>query len=72
LNDSRTVPARGAFALLGGVAYLGLLAFIWFDALSNGWGWGWALAGTLNVTVAALLVLGLAWLVMRIVRRARR
>ena len=59
------------FALLG-VAYLGLLAFIWFDALSNGWGWGWALVGTLNITVASLLVLGLVWLVARIFRRARR
>ena len=59
------------FALLA-VAYLGLLAFIWFDALSNGWGWGWALVGTLNITVASLLVLGLVWLVARIFRRARR
>ena len=25
------------FALLG-LAYLGLLAYIWFDAISNGWG----------------------------------
>jgi hypothetical protein len=59
------------FALLG-LAYLGLLAYIWFDALSNGWGWGWALFGTLNVTAAGLLLLGIAWLVARIVRRTRR
>jgi hypothetical protein len=57
------------FALLG-VAYLALLAYIWFDALSNGWGWGWALVGTINATVAALLILGLVWLVLRM--RSRR
>jgi len=59
------------FALLG-ITYFGLLAYIWVDALSNGWGWGWAVFGTLNVTVAGLLLLGLAWLVARIVRRSRR
>jgi hypothetical protein len=32
--------ARVPLALLGRVAYLGLLAYIWLDALSNGWGWG--------------------------------
>jgi hypothetical protein len=53
-------------------AYLGLLAYIWIDAISNGWGWGWALVGTLNVTVAALALLGLTWLVARVFRRARR
>jgi len=58
------------FALLW-VAYFGLLAYIWFDALSNGWGWGWALFGTFNVTLAAILLLGLAWLVVVIVRRIR-
>jgi hypothetical protein len=59
-------------ALLGGMAYLGLLAYIWFDALSNGWGWPWAIVGTLDITVAALILLGLAWLVARFVRRSRR
>ena len=57
---------------LGAVAYLGLLAYIWFDALSNGWGWGWALFGTFNITVAALVLLGLGWLVARIVRRSSK
>jgi len=60
------------FAALLGVAYLGLLAYVWFDALSNGWGWGWALFGTLNITLAALLLLGLVRLVIRIVTRSRR
>ena len=59
------------FVLLS-LAYLGLLAYIWFDAISNGWGWGWALFGTLNVTVAALALLGLTWLVARVARRTRR
>ena len=54
------------------LAYLGLLGYIWFDAISNGWGWGWALFGTLNVTVAALALLCLTWLVARVVRRPRR
>jgi carbon starvation protein CstA len=58
--------------ILLSLAYLGLLAYIWFDAVSNGWGWGWALFGTLNVTVAALALLGLTWLVARVVRRTRR
>jgi hypothetical protein len=59
-------------ALLGGAAYHGLLAYIWFDALSNGWGWGWALFGTFNVTVAALVLLGLGWLVARILTRSSK
>ena len=63
------VPRLG---FLGAVAYLGLLAYIWFDALSNGWGWGWALFGTFNVTVAALVLLGLGWLVARILRRSSK
>jgi hypothetical protein len=63
------VPRLG---FLGAVAYLGLLAYIWFDALSNGWGWGWALFGTFNITVAALVLLGLGWLVARIVRRSSK
>ena len=57
---------------LGAVACLGLLAYIWFDALSNGWGWGWALFGTFNITVAALVLLGLGWLVARILRRSSK
>ena len=57
-------------AWLGGVAYLGLVAYIWFDALSSGWGWGWALFGTFNITVAALVLLGLGWLVARILARS--
>ena len=57
---------------LPGVVFFALLAYIWFDALSNGWGWGWALFGTFNLTVAALLILGLVWLLVRIVRRSRR
>jgi hypothetical protein len=64
--------ARVPLALLGGVAYLGLLAYIWLDALSNGWGWGWALFGTFNVTVAALVLLGLGWLVARILTRSSK
>ena len=59
------------FVLLS-LAYLGLLAYIWFDAISNGWGWAWALLGTLNVTVAALALLGLTWLVARVARRTRK
>jgi len=59
-------------ALLGGVAYLGLVAYIWFDALSNGWGWGWALFGTFNITIAALVLLGLGWLVTRILARSSK
>ena len=58
-------------ALLG-LAYLGFLAYICFDTISNGWGWGWALVGTLNLTAAALALLGLTWLVERIARRTRR
>lgn len=59
-------------AVLGGLAYVGLLAYIWYDALSNGWGWGWALFGTFNITVAALVLLGLAWLVARIAARSNK
>jgi hypothetical protein len=62
--------ARVQRAALLGIAYLALLAYIWFDALSNGWAWGWALVGTVNLTVAALLILGLVWLVRRM--RPRR
>jgi hypothetical protein len=40
-------PVRRA-ALLG-IPYLALLAYIWFDALSNGWAWGWAIVGTINL-----------------------
>lgn len=60
-------------ALIGAVAlgYGGLLAYIWFDALSNGWGWGWALVGVFNITAAAFLVLALAWVIGRTVRRFR-
>ena len=54
------------------LAYLGLLAYIWFDAISNGWGWGWALFGTLNVTVASLVLAGIAWLVARVARRTHK
>jgi hypothetical protein len=68
-SDVARVPR---FAALLGVAYLGLLAYVWFDALSNGWGWGWALFGTLNITVAALVLLGLGWLVARILRRSSK
>jgi hypothetical protein len=68
-TDVARVPRLG---LLGAVAYLGLLAYIWFDALSNGWGWGWALFGTFNITAAALVLLGLGWLVARIVRRSSK
>jgi len=63
--------ARVRGLVLLSLAYLGLLAYIWFDAISNGWGWGWALFGTLNVTVVALALLGLAWLVARVAGRAR-
>ena len=59
------------FALLTAF-YLGLLAYIWFHALSNGWGWGWAIVGTLNLTAATGLLLGFVWLVARIARRCRR
>lgn len=57
-------PVR--FLVVLGVGYLALLGYIWYDALSNGWAWGWALVGTINATVAALLVLGFTWLVHRI------
>jgi hypothetical protein len=70
-GDKAHVVARASWSAVL-VAYLGVLGYVWFDALSNGEGWGWAVVGTLNVTFAALLLIATAWLVARVVKRTRR
>jgi hypothetical protein len=65
------IAPRRLLALLG-VVYLGVVSYVVFDALSNGWGWGWALAGTLEVTVTAAVLVWLVWIVTRFVRRIRK
>lgn len=48
-------------------AWLGLIAYLWLGG--DSWGYGWHIVGTINLTTAALLALGVVWLGSRVARR---